>query len=393
MRFAVRALLPDHRVETREVDAADEPAARRAVASAGARALHVTPVTAPRAGRPPAFSLVLFSQELQSLLDAGLSLAESFEALADRAPAGPARDLLGELLRRLQEGQALSDAAGAHPALFPPLYVGTLKAAERTGDLPAALGRFIDYQQRVDQLRGKLVGACIYPAILLMVGSLVTLFLLGHVVPSFAAVYQDSGRDMPLLSRWLMAWGGFASAHGGAVTAAVAAAAAALAGSVRQALRGGGLAALLRRLPGVGPQVAAMELSRLYLTLGMLLGGGIPVRTALGMAAGTLSPDTRARLAAASDSIGGGDAVSTAFERQGLVTPVALRLLRVGERTGRLGEMLERAARFHEAESARWIDRFTKAFEPALMAAIGLVIGGIVVLLYLPIFDLAGSLQ
>lgn len=393
MRFAVRALLPDHRVETRVVDAADEPAARRLVADGGARALHVAQARAPRAKRTPAFSLVLFSQELQSLLDAGLSLAEAFEALADRAAAGPARDLLDGLLRRLQEGHALSDAVGAHPALFPPLYVGTLKAAERTGDLPAALGRFIDYQQRVDQLRGKLVGACIYPAILLVVGGLVTLFLLGHVVPSFAAVYQDSGRDMPLLSRWLMAWGGFAATHAGAVAATTAAFVAAVAWVVHRAVRGGGLTALLRRLPGVGPQVAAMELSRLYLTLGMLLGGGIPIRTALGMAAATLSPDARARLAAAGESIGGGDAVSAAFERQALVTPVALRLLRVGERTGRLGEMLERAARFHESESARWIDRFTKAFEPALMAAIGLVIGGIVVLLYLPIFDLAGSLQ
>jgi general secretion pathway protein F len=162
---------------------------------------------------------------------------------------------------------------------------------------------------------------------------------------------------------------------------------------VRRRLRAGGVTALLQRLPGVSGQATAMELSRLYLTLGMLLDGGIPLRTAIDMSSGTLTPGTRERLAAARSAIDGGEAASAAFERHRLVTPVALRLLRVGERTGRLGDMLTRAALFHETESARWIDRFTKAFEPALMAAIGLLIGGIIVLLYLPIFDLAGSLQ
>ncbi len=135
------------------------------------------------------------------------------------------------------------------------------------------------------------------------------------------------------------------------------------------------------------------RLSRLYLTIGMLLEGGIPIVTALDMVGGTVSAGARAKLMLARADISNGEPVSQAFEKQGLTTPIALRMLRVGERSGQMGAMLTRSALFYEGESSRWIDRFSKAVEPALMAVIGIVVGFIVVLLYMPIFDLAGSIQ
>jgi general secretion pathway protein F len=125
----------------------------------------------------------------------------------------------------------------------------------------------------------------------------------------------------------------------------------------------------------------------------MLLGGGTPVTQALAMVSGLLDHELQQRLDQAARSIREGQPISQSLDANGLTTPVALRMLRVGERTGQMGQMMERIATFHEEELARWVERFTRVFEPVLMAIIGVVIGGIVVLMYFPIFELAGSMH
>ena len=125
----------------------------------------------------------------------------------------------------------------------------------------------------------------------------------------------------------------------------------------------------------------------------MLLEGGIPIVPAMETVHGMVSPDMKTGLQAAKEAIQSGTPLSHAFETNRLTTPISLRMLRVGERSGELGQMLTQSAAFYDGEIGRWIDRFTRTFEPLLMAAIGLVVGGIVVLLYMPIFDLAGSLS
>jgi general secretion pathway protein F len=147
------------------------------------------------------------------------------------------------------------------------------------------------------------------------------------------------------------------------------------------------------RLPGVGEKLRVFQLTRFYRTVGMLLSGGIPVVSALAMAEGLLHPELRVRLANAAKDIREGKPTSQAMESAGLTTPVALRMLRVGERSGRMGEMMEAIAAFHDEELERAVDWFTRLVEPLLMALIGLTIGVIVVLLYMPIFELAGSLE
>ena len=135
------------------------------------------------------------------------------------------------------------------------------------------------------------------------------------------------------------------------------------------------------------------QLTRFYRTVGMLLTGGTPILPALEMASGLLAVELRSRVAQASSHIRAGLALSEAMRLAGLTTPVAARLLLVGEKSGRMGEMMENLASFHDEETSRFIESFTRLFEPLLMAVIGLLVGGIVVLLYLPIFELAGSLE
>ena len=395
MQFAVRTLAPDMRIASVLVDAPDEADARRQVEARGLFVSAIEPVHAPllRRQRGGKLSLVLFSQELLALLTAGLGIVEGLEALLEKEASPATRGVLERLLAGLREGKRLSAVMAAQPALFPPLYVGIVRAAEGTSDLPRALERYIEYQQRIDTVRAKVVSASIYPAILLLVGGGVSIFLMSYVVPRFAEVYQGAGRNLPWMSRVMLEWGQFAGRHAGGLLIGFAATVTLAAWSIRRALKRGGAARLLAKLPGIGERARIYELSRLYLTLGMLNEGGITLVNAIDTVQGMVSPGLAGGLKAARAAIEAGRPLSDAFEANGLTTPISLRMLRVGERTGAMGTMLTRSAAFYDGEIGRWIDRFTRTFEPLLMAAIGLVVGAIVVLLYMPIFDLAGDMS
>jgi general secretion pathway protein F len=397
MQFAVRTLAADLSIATIVIDANDATDARRQVE---ARGLFVSAVEPARGARAAALgrsggklSLVLFSQELLALLSAGLGIVESLEALLEKEATPGTRAVLERLLAGLREGKRFSSVLAEQPVLFPPLYIGIVRAAEGTSDLPRALARFIDYQQRIDVVRAKLVSAAIYPSILLLVGGGVSLFLMSYVVPRFAEVYQGAGRDLPWMSQMMLGWGAFASANGTLLAVSVLVLLAVTVFGVRHLLRSGGIARLLRRVPAIGERVRIYELSRLYLTLGMLTEGGITIVNAIETVQSMVSPGVRGNLAAARGAIESGLPLSDAFEAHALTTPISLRMLRVGERTGEMGPMLTQSAAFYDGEIGRWIDRFTRTFEPLLMAAIGIVVGAIVVLLYMPIFDLAGDMS
>lgn len=398
MQFDVRTLSADMAISHLVIDGRDEADARRQVEARGLYVSAIAPVRGSLglrsgAGKGRALSLVLFSQELLALLTAGLGIVEGLEALLEKETSPVTRSVLERLLAGLREGQRFSAVLAEQPELFPPLYIGIVKAAEGTSDLPRSLSRFIDYQQRIDLVRGKLVSAAIYPCILLLVGGGVSLFLIGYVVPRFAEVYQGAGRNLPWLSQQMLNWGQFAGAHTTLLLGGIAAVLAALALGVRQLMGSGGMLRLLGRLPGIGERVRIYELSRLYLTLGMLSEGGITIVHAIETVQGMVSAGIRQNLQAARAAIESGLPLSTAFEANQLTTPISLRMLRVGERTGDMGPMLTQSAAFYDGEISRWIERFTRTFEPLLMAAIGLVVGAIVVLLYMPIFDLAGDMS
>jgi general secretion pathway protein F len=395
MQFQVRALSLDHKMIELTVDAQDELDARRQIEARGMFAAEIAPVHGlrSRTATGGSWSLVLFSQELLALLNAGLSIVEGLEALLEKEANDAVRSILGRLLSGLREGKRLSVALAEQGDRFPPLYVGIVKAAEGTSDLPRSLGRYVDYQQRIDSVRSRVVSAAIYPCILLVVGGSVAAFLICYVVPKFAAVYQGAGRQLPWMSRLLMDWGQFAASRPTTLLCAAGAVGLALAVSGWQLFARGGAARLLALVPGLRPRAHIYELSRLYMTLGMLLEGGITIVAAMETVQAMVSLEVRERLRRARETVEAGTPLSVAFESNGLTTPISLRMLRVGERSGELGAMLTRSAAFYDGEISRWIDRFTRTFEPLLMAAIGIVIGAIVVLLYMPIFDLAQSLS
>ncbi|OXC74358.1 type II secretion system F family protein [Caballeronia sordidicola] len=396
MRFDVRAVMPTGQVQTISVHAPDAVDARRRLETSGHRILDIKALktsSAPRSLRAKSkVSLTLFSQELLALLNAGLSLPECLEGLAEK-DEGKRQQVLRSVHAAVREGLRLSDALALQPATFTDLYVGLVRAAEGTSNLPHALTRFIDYQRKVDQIRSKLISASIYPAILASVGTLVTFFLIGYVVPSFAVVYQDSGQALPWTSRILLQYGEYVAANKPLIGALLVVLVATIVVTVHKMRKGAAFGKVLASTPFVGHHVRLYRLSRIYNMLGMLLEGGIPVVAALRTVATANAPDVAGTLDRARESIEQGGVLSDAFQINSLTTPISLRLLRAGERSGQLGNMLSSAAEFYEGEVSRFIDSFTRSFEPILMTIIGLVVGGIVVLLYMPIFDLAGSLQ
>jgi len=391
MRFRVRALGTTLAVEEIEVDARDAATARRLIVDRGLSVMSVTPVRG--AGSRVRFPLQLFNQELLALLKAGIPLSEALAALAEKEARPAVQAVVAALGEGLREGRTLSATLEAQPQVFPPLYVATVRAAERTSDLEQALFRYIDYQRQLELIRGKLIAAAIYPALLLIVGGAVMFFLLLFVVPRFAQVFESVGGELPWMSRLLLDWGQLMQAHGGPIGLGTVAVLAGLGWILGQPQS---LAAALRlawRLPRVGERLRFFELARLYRTLGMLLRGGIPAVAAMGMVDGLLSPALRPGLAQTIAAVREGQGFAASLQAHGLATPIALRMLAVGERAGNLGEMLERAAEFHEEESARWLDVLTRLAGPLLMLVIAVAVGLILVMLYLPIFQVAESIQ
>lgn len=392
MRYEVKAVLAGQGTVFLELDADNEEEARLQVAARGGMVLNVRRRFSGWMPKPRLrFPLAHFSQELLSLLVAGLSLVESIETLADKEQDAGTRKIIRGLLARLYEGVTFSRALESYPQAFPPLYVASARASERTGDLPEALTRFITYQTQMDLVRKKLIGASIYPVLLLSIGLLVAVFLLVFVVPKFSAIYEDAGADLPWLSMLLIRWGHLVHEQGWQLAGLIATVLGFAIYGIRQPLFKAWAARQLWHIPAIGERMRVYQLARFYKTLGMLLRGGIPVVKALEMVDGLLQPHFRPRVRAAAALIREGKTISSAMEAEGLTTAVGNRMLRVGERTGLMGEMMERIGNFHDEEIARWVEWVTKLIEPLLMAVIGGVIGGIIILMYMPIFQLAGS--
>jgi general secretion pathway protein F len=394
MRFDVLAIDARQQVVALNLDAANAALAAEEVRKQGLSLISLESrgvrLSLARRKRFPA---TLFSMELMSLLEAGLNLVEALQTLAEKEGYGERQEVLSGLLAAISRGEPFSQAVAGFPQHFSPLYVATVKASERTGSMREALGRYIAYQEELERVRKKIVSASIYPVILMVVGTLVIGFLMFYVVPRFARVYEDMASTLPFFSRLLLGFGNFvgnnALALGLSGILFVTAAAWALSRSEIRAW----LNTRLWRIPALGERMKVYQLARLYRTAGMLLNAGIPAVRALDMVRELLAAHLRPSLTRAKTLIEQGQPMSAAMGAAGLATPVAARMMSVGERSGDMGEMFIQIARFHDDEVARFIDWFTRAFEPLLMAVLGLSVGAVVVLMYMPIFELAGSIK
>ncbi|HYA65074.1 MAG TPA: type II secretion system F family protein [Burkholderiaceae bacterium] len=422
MQFHVLALRNDGSTHPLTVDAADAAAVRRMLAQDGMTALELAPANSIGRGlhalsagglgasRAARFDVDLFCQEMLALVTAGVPIGEALETLASKQERSglpssghvanfgadavtKSQSLISRLHARVREGLPLSAALSEHPTIFPTVLCESLRAAERTSDYAPALERFVRYRRLTREVREKLVAASIYPLILLGVSTLVLLFLVGYVVPRFADVYADMGDKLPTASRVLLWIGSGIHAQPWLVLMSLFALLAGTAAGARSNTVRNSILRLLQRIPRLREVLAAAEFSRLYRTLALLVHGGIPMVAALEVTRGLLTGNLARRLDASRRAISEGRSFSASMQEQGLSTPVADRFFRVGEGSGKLAEMIDRAADFHEEEVARGADWLGRVIGPLLMLIMGVVIGLVVVLMYMPIFSLAEAIQ
>lgn len=387
-------------VQTLELNAANAAEARGRAASDGfqvldcslrnhSRASAKRPRTATRLG----IEVADFAFDLASLMAAGLSVVESLRTLASNEAVPNKRDVILDIVKGINEGLPLSAALQRQPGRFPALLVATVSASEQTGDLSVALRRYAEHRLTIRALKEKVVGAAVYPALLLSVGMVVVIFLLTVVVPKFAVLLEGTRQELPWSSQIMMSWGRFAASHAWPIALTGLASLAGLVLVGRQVLRAEAKAAWIDAVPFVGATIRQFRHAQLYRTTGMLVRGGVAAPRALQLGATLLGDSDRKRLNQAIQSIHEGRSLSHALSQAQLADPLSTSMLAVSERTGGLADMLERIAQFHESRLQRSVEMTSRLFEPLLMIAIGLVVGAIVVLMYLPIFDLASSLQ
>lgn len=380
-----------------DLDAQSVDAARKIASDAG---WFVLSVQASHTSHPFSFTKntaaldhQLLCGQLATLLRAGLGAVEAIRALRDNARSDTGRESLDAVLAELEKGKTLGSAFSLQPSTFPTLMSAMVRSAERTSNLPDALTRYGRYASQMESLREKIRSAAIYPVFLSTLGTAVVLFLLLYVVPRFSTVYESVRTDLPWAAELLLAWGRLVEGHSTPVWGVLIAACIVAVAGMRSAAVRSTVTARLKMLPGVREFVREVSIARLYRTLAMLLESGLSLRAALTNSVDIFPGDARSSIQSSIEGISKGLSPSTALEQAGLTTPLTRSLIASGERSGQLAKMLDEAAQFLETDQARTLERVMRVVEPALMTAIGLAVGVIVVLMYLPIFELAGSLR
>lgn len=335
---------------------------------------------------------LLFNQELLVLLRSGLPVLQIFDTQVDQIEAGSFHDVISEIREEIRGGSSLSEAFAKFPRSFPPLYIAAIKAGEKTGDLPETLARFLEYQKRVEMIRAKVRSASFYPLLLTIAAVAVVIFLMLFVVPRFTQIYADAKVELPLMTRILIGLSELVGRYWYLFVLSLIVIVP-LARSLVRSTRGRlWVDRLLLRLPFVGGLKTDYALTGFNRTLGTTLASGTPLVSAMQMSRGTLNNISLEKaMVAAIRRVEEGSALSESLSQTGFFPPLALRMVSIGEKSGSLVEMLGDIAEYYEAAVEQRLTRLTTMIEPILMMTMGLLIAFIIVAMYVPIFQLAGT--
>ncbi|MGI8671954.1 MAG: type II secretion system F family protein [Luteitalea sp.] len=348
---------------------------------------------APR-GRIKVHEFLVFNQQLATLLKAGMPLVQSLDMLRRNVPNPVMKALLDDVHEKVRSGTALSDAFEAHPQHVTPIYTASLLAGERSGSLEQVLRRYVSYVQVMAAVRRRVVSALVYPAVLTLLSIGVVAIIVVRVVPEFSAFYAGFDAELPWATLVIVA-------ISDAVRQNVLLLSLSLVGGgffVRWLLRQPGqrqrLDRVSLRLPGLGGLAREFAISQLSRTLATLLGGGIPLVTALDVASRSVSNrHIAAQMADITRQVREGQPMSSAMHAKGEFPDVSVRMVEVGEATGALQDMLNAVADFYDEDIETKLSRFLLLIEPTLLVVMGIVIAALLIALYLPVFQLSSALS
>jgi len=340
-------------------------------------------------GRISAGDLALITRQLSTLIGSGLPLEEALRATAQQSDKPRIRSMLTAVRARVMEGYTLADGLAQYPRAFPELFRATVAAGEQTGHLDLVLDRLADYTDSRQEMQQKIQLALFYPAGLIIVATLVVVLLLTYVVPQVTEVFVNVGQDLPMLTVGLIAVSDFLREHGIWLVLAIVLACLAFTYGMRREGFRFRVHQLQLRLPLVSKLVRGMNAAGFARTFSILASSGVPVLDAMRIAAGVMTnlPMRRA-VADAAGRVREGTGISKALERSGQFPPMLLHLVASGENSGRLEQMLERAAMNQEREVQGIIATILALFEPVLILVMGGVVLVIVLAILMPIFEL-----
>ena len=413
--------MADGAIATRAIEAADDGALKAEIARLGARLFSVklaggavAPAQAGAArlsGRSLAESLAMFvprgrhpvkegqflvfNQELVALLKAGLPIVNGLDILLERQENPRFKEILRDVRGQLVSGVALSDAFLSHGDVFPRLYATSLKAGERSGEIEKVLRRYLTYQKILGGIRRKVTGALVYPAVLIALSIGLVAILMTYVIPKFREFFEgfEAGR-LPLITRMVVGAADFLHAHVLVMAAALAVGGVIL--SRWKSSDAGGVAwdGFLLRLPLVGTILQQFALSQFSRSLATLVGAGTPLVPALDIASGAVANRrVSGAVAAVVPRVREGAELWRSLEETGSFTSLAVEMIKVGEATGALEEMLTNVSDFYDEAIEARLQRIVTLIEPIILVVMGAVVATILLSIYLPMFTILSNIK
>jgi type IV pilus assembly protein PilC len=349
----------------------------------------------PRRRAIPAREFIVFNQELATLLKAGLPLVQSLEILRKRVPNPMFKAALDDIYEKVRSGTSLSEAFEAQ-RLFSGVYTASLMAGEKSGSLESVIRRYIHHMKVLASVKSHVVSALIYPAVLIVLSIGVVGLIVFKVVPEFATFYQQYGENavLPMSTRIVVAISQNLVGSAGLIIGGLLAAIALTIFWFRQPAQRKRLHAGILKLPYFGPLARKFATAQVSRTLATLLSGGIPLVNSLDIAAKSVGNQSIAEgLAVVARQVREGGSLAASLAERNMFPHVAVEMVEVGESTGALADMLNSVADFYDEENETNLQRFSSLIQPILLIIMGLVIAGLLLSLYMPLFQLSGLRQ
>lgn len=367
-------------------------AARAELQRQGLRVERVRP--ARRGGRIKSADIALFARQLSVMVNAGVPLVQGLAIIAEGFDSPAMRQLIGDLRRDIEGGTPLSSALRRHPAHFDSLFCNLVAVGEQTGRLDELLERIADTRERLEAIKSKVRKALAYPTVVLAVALAITALMLIVVVPAFQGLFAGFDAELPAITRWVIGLSEFAQAWGLPIFALLVLMAI---GAWWWYRRSPALqhraASWLLRIPLLGGIVRKAAIGRFARTQATLFNAGVPLVEGMDSVAGAMgNPVYADAITRIRDQVATGQSLQRALEASGLFPDMVVQMVAIGEETGSLDAMLSKVADFYEAEVNDAVDTLSSLMEPIVMVVLGGLIGGLVVAMYLPVFQMGQAI-
>jgi type IV pilus assembly protein PilC len=398
MEYVCKVGMPSGEIIERTYSAEDEAALRSDLEQKGlyifsVRGQSVREFQFRRATVPPDV-LLMFCQELAALLKAGLPLLQSLDIMLERQGNATFKRSLTTIRDKIKTGISISDAFKAEGDLYPSIFSATLVAGERSGNLEGVIRRYVQYLRLSLSLKKKAVAAAVYPVVLLCLMVAVVGVLVVFVIPQFKDFYSGLGGTLPLPTRILLMISDFVRGNILLLLLLIVGGGTALILWFRREESKMLVDGLLLKIPVIGPMLRMYATSQLARTLSTLLSGGLPLLSALGVAANSIGNRAMAGAVSSSTShIREGRSLTVALESSHMVDNLAIEMVKVGEQTGALADMLNTLAEFYDEEMETRLATVMGLVEPILLVIMAVVVAGMLIAFYLPMFQVFGQVQ